>query len=705
MRDLRPLLAPTSVAIVGASSRLNAVAARPLTNLQEMEYGGAIYPINPHNSEIAGIPCYPNLEELPEVPELALLVLPAKHVLSTLESCARRQVRAAIVISAGFAERDPEGAQAQARMRELAQESGMVICGPNSLGVLNFVDRIPLTFGSVVDMKHFPGGRVGLVSQSGGVLVGLANRAFDAGVNISYAVATGNEADLELSETVEYLAENPGTDVVVAIVEAIRDGPRFLSLCDRLLELGKPLIVYKVGRSEKGKAAARSHTGALAGSYPVLQAVLHQRGVIEAEEIDDLFALAGACAGGRFPPVAGLGVITESGGAGAMAADRADELGLTVATIGEETEQRLKEFVPKFASSQVTNPFDVTSVIAENPASVGNMAEAFFEDPAVGGLLVITAGSGEPGKARMQALLDHADTSKKPVFGVILAGSSATPSYQLLRSGNIPAFHSPGKAVASMAALWHFAEARKRNKARSRAAKEPLASAAPFKDALAGLGRTPTEYDAKCFLKQWGLLVVEELLASSVSEAIEHAETLGYPVALKIQSPQIVHKTEVGGIRLNLNDPQAVETAYQEILDRAQEAKPTADVVGMLVSQMVPTPLELVAGIHVDPTFGPLILFGLGGIWVEVFDESAMCPAPLIAEDTLEMVAQLRGASLLQGARNMPAVRPEEIQSLLLTLSGIAMAAQGLLGGIDINPLVPTSDGRLMILDASLFFV
>ena len=386
-----------------------------------------------------------------------------------------------------------------------------------------------------------------------------------------------------------------------------------------------------------------------------------------------------------------------------MTADRADELGLTVATIGEGTEQRLKEFVPKFASDQVTNPFDVTSVIAENPASVGDMAEAFFEDPAVGGLLVITAGSGEPGKARMQALLDHADTSNKPVFGVILAGSSATPSYQLLRSGNIPAFHSPAKAVASMAALWHFTQARKRHQARSRASQKPVASAVRVKDALAGLGRAPTEYDAKRFLRQCGLLVVEERLASSVSEAIEHAETLGYPLALKIQSPQIVHKTEVGGISLNLNDRQAVETAYQEILARAQEAEPTAYIVGMLVSRMVPTPLELVAGMHVDPTFGPLILFGLGGIWVEVFDEAAMCPAPLIAEDTLEMVTQLRAASLLQGARNMPAVRPEEIQSLLLTLSEIAMAAGGLLGGIDINPLVPTSDGRLMILDASLY--
>ena len=213
------------------------------------------------------------------------------------------------------------------------------------------------------------------------------------------------------------------------------------------------------------------------------------------------------------------------------------------------------------------------------------------------------------------------------------------------------------------------------------------------------------EYDAKRFLKQCGLLVVEERLAQSAGEAVEYAKTLGYPVALKVQSPDIIHKTEVGGIRLNLDNAQAVETAYEEILAGAKKAIPQADIAGMLVSRMVSTPLELVAGIHVDPTFGPLILLGLGGIWVEVFDEATMCPAPLIPEDILEMVNQLRGNSLLNGARNMSAVRPEEIQKLLLTLSDIALASQGLLSGMDINPLVPTEDGRLMALDAALYFV
>ncbi|MCK5352883.1 acetate--CoA ligase family protein, partial [bacterium] len=356
-----------------------------------------------------------------------------------------------------------------------------------------------------------------------------------------------------------------------------------------------------------------------------------------------------------------------------------------------------------FAPEQVTNPFDVTSIIAQNPASVGNMAEAFFDDPAVGGLLVITAGSGEPGKARMQALADHIHASEKPAFGVVLAGSSATLSYEFLRSNNIPAFHSPSKAVESMAGLWHFARARERHKARSRNEKKASDSQARYREALAAVGNAPTEYDAKRFLKQCGLSVVEEGLAQSPDEAVEHAKALGYPVALKVQSPDIIHKTEVGGIRLNLDNAQAVETAYEEILAGAKKSVPKADIVVILVSQMAPTPVEIVAGIHVDPTFGPLVLMGLGGVWVEVFDEATLCPAPLIAQDTVEMVNQLRGYSLLKGARNMPAVRPEEIQNLLLTLSDIALAGQGLLTGMDINPLVPTEDGRLMALDASLF--
>jgi acyl-CoA synthetase (NDP forming) len=530
----------------------------------------------------------------------------------------------------------------------------------------------------------------------------LANRAFDAGVGISYGVATGNEADLDLTEALHYLAEDPHTDVLVAVIESIRTGPRFFSLCDRLMELKKPLIAYKIARSELGSAAALSHTGALAGSYQALQAVFRQRGVIEARDIDDLFALAGACTAGRLPRGPGIGVITDSGGAGAIVADRAEDLGLTVPVVSDDTVKRLKEFVPPFATGEVSNPFDATAAISENPASVGPMSQAFLDDPAIDGLVVITAGSGEPGKARFTALLEHVSSTDKPVFGVTLAGSSAALPYEALRSGNLPAYHSSGKAVESMAALLHFSRALERHQARSEGRRKNSLKA-DLMDTLEGLGEAPTEYDSKRFLKQCGIPVVDEWLATSAEEAARQAENLGYPVVLKIQSPQIIHKTEAGGIRLNLANARAVESAYEEIMSRVRKTAPAADITGILVSQMLPTPLELIAGIHRDPTFGPLILFGLGGLWVEVFDETAMRPAPVTPEDIADMVEQLRGVSLLRGARNMPAVQPEAIESLLLTLSDIAMAAGESITGIDINPLVATTEGHLVALDASVY--
>lgn len=701
MRDLRPLLAPTSIAIVGASSRPNTVASRPLTNLQQIGYDGAIYLVNPNRTKIGEIRCYPNLDELPKVPEAVLLVVSSKHVMPMLENCSKLGVKAAIVVSAGFAETGQEGAHAQIRMKELSADTGLIICGPNSLGVINFVDKIPLTFGSVTDMEDAPGGRVGLVSQSGGLLVGLANRAFDAGVNISYGVATGNEADLDLTEALHYLAEKTCSDVLVAVVESIRNGPRFLSLCDRLLELNKPLIVYKIARSETGNAAALSHTGALAGSYEALQSIFQQKGVIEARDLDDLFILAGACRAGRFPKGPGIGVITDSGGAGAIVADRAEDLGLTVPALSDDTVKRLKTFLPPFTTGQVCNPFDATAAISENPTSVGPMSEALINDSAIDGLVVITAGSGEPGKSRFTALLEHAPSTDKPIFGVTLAGSSAALPYETLRSANLPAYHSSGKAVESMAALLHFSRALKRHKAHSKGRTRNNLDT-DLQVALNSLSKSPTEYDSKCFLKQCGIPIVDEYLVTSAEDAVHRAEDLGYPVVLKIQSPQIVHKTEVGGIRLNLNDAEAVENAYQFIMRQIKKTVPTADIKGILVSKMLPTPLELIAGIHTDPTFGRLILFGLGGIWVEVFDEVAMRPSPVISEDIVDMIEQLRGVSLLQGARNMPPVKPKAIESLLLTLSDIAMSAGSSLIGVDINPLVPTAEGDLIALDASI---
>ncbi|HEY7061025.1 MAG TPA: acetate--CoA ligase family protein [Chloroflexota bacterium] len=700
MRDLRPLLVPRSVAILGASSRATSVAGRPLANLLQVSYSGALYPINPQRDEIAGLRSYPSLDALPEVPELALIVVPQAHVLAAVEQCAERGVRAAIVISAGFAEAGAEGVRAQQRMGEVARASGMIVCGPNSLGLLNYVDRVPLSFTTAGDMLKGPAGRIGFVSQSGGLMTTIANRACDAGIGVSRAVATGNEADLTVAEVLEYLADDPATDACVVLLEPVRDGPRFLAVCDKLLECGKPLVAYKIGRSAAGAAAAASHTGALAGSYAPLQAVFRQRGLIEAQDTEDLFDLAAAAAAGRYPAGNGVAITTSSGGAGAIAADEAEERGLAVVPFGPATVERLQALVPAYGSGAVVNPFDLGVAIGDATVE-SQTAAAVLDDPAVDALVLCTPGVAEPGRQSAEHLAGLAAATPKPALPVILGGSHSAAARAVLREARVPVFASPRKAVLALDGLRRFA------RARAAQAAAPAPNAAPLearvRRLLEQVGPRPTEHDAKRFLAQVGVPVVEEYVAQSADEAVRCAELVGYPVALKVLSPDITHKTEVGGVRLGLADADAVRAAYDAVLASGRAAAPVAAITGALVSAMLPTPLELIAGVHTDPTFGPLVLFGLGGIWVEVYGDVAMRPAPLRPGDAAAMLAELRGAALLQGARSLPPVAPEAIERLLLALSDLAVGSAGLLAGVDVNPLVPTADGELVALDATLY--
>jgi acyl-CoA synthetase (NDP forming) len=700
LRDLRPLLTPASIAIIGASSRPDSLAGRPLAHLQRQRFPGPIYPINPQRTEIAGLPCYPSVEAVPQAPELALIVLPGAHVLPALEGCARLGVRAAVVISSGFAEVDGDGASKQKKMGELAAATDMVICGPNSIGILNFVDNIPLTFAPNSDIGRRQPGRAAFVSQSGGLMASLGNRLFDAAVGLNYAIATGNEADLTLVEALEYLAEEPSTDTLIAIIEEIRDGPRFLALCRRLLHLGKPLIAHKIGRSEVGSAAVRSHTGALAGSYRALQAVFRQFGVIEAPDLDDIIDLAATVAAGHWPRGNNIAIVTSSGGAGAAAADSADDLALRVSPFDAQTQQRLREFLPGFSAGAVQNPFDVTAQAIENPSASAEIARILLADATVDGLVMISPGAAEQGQERAEQLIAATATTDKPFLQVLLSGSVAALMCETLRRAGVPVFHSPAKAMAAITRLRHFVRARElaslRQERRAEVRERLL-------EALAKSGSQSTEYEVKRLLQRFGITVVEERLARSAEEAVSAAEELGYPVVVKVHSPDITHKTEVGGVRLNLTNAKRVREAYSSVLAGAAQSAPRAKLDGVLVSRMVDVRLELIAGFHTDPTFGPLVLFGLGGIWAEALNDVAMRPAPIAQDEVEEMVQELRGAALLRGARGLPGIQPGALQCLLLALSDIAVASAGQLEGIDINPAAVTADGRLIVLDASLF--
>src|SRR5581483_3609666 len=389
---------------------------------------------------------------------------------------------------------------------------------------------------------------------------------------------------------------------------------------------------------------------ALAGSYAALQAVFRQRGVIEAQDTEDLFDLAAAAVAGQFPAGPGVAIMTSSGGAGAIAADQAEECGLQVVPFGQATVERLEALVPAFGSGAVVNPFDIAVAAIENAAAESQMAAAVLDDPAVDGLVLCTPGVGEPGRQSATYLAELARATPKPALPVVLGGSHSAAAREVLRQARVPVFASPRKAVLALDGLRRFAQAR------AAQAAAPTPNAAPLearvRRLLDGVGPRPTEHDAKRFLAQVGVPVVEEYVAQSADEAVRCAELVGYPVALKVLSPDIVHKTEVGGVRLGLTDADAVRAAYAEVLARVRAAAPGAEIAGALVSAMVPTPLELIAGLHTDPTLGAL-----------------------------------RGARLLQGARGLPPVAPEAVERLLRVLSDLAVAGVGRLSGVDINPL------------------
>ncbi|MCS5734549.1 acetate--CoA ligase family protein [Herbiconiux daphne] len=697
MRDLTPLLAPRSIAIVGASSTLTALAGKPVAFLRDSGVDVAVYPVNPSRDEIGGYTAYPDPSALPEAPDVGLVLVPAQAVVAAVEALAKRGAKAAVVISSGFGEGDrAEGAAAQARMGEIAREHGMLLLGPNTLGVHDYVRGLPLSFVWYGRKASDPAGTVAVVSQSGSGMTSLSDRLLDAGLPLGYGIATGNEADVTVVDVLEHLAEDDRVKVIAAVFEEVRDGTRFIAVLRRLRELGKPLVALKVGRTESGSAMVKSHTGALAGSYPTLKALLRQYGVIEVTDLDQIPGMVAAALLGHLPTVDGIAVVTNSGGAAAIAADRADELGVPLAQLGELAQGKVRENLPAFAQDQaVGNPIDVTAQSMQRPFSMVDIVDALVEDPAVGGVVHAVPSSGGPaGGQWVDRLADTVHSSPKPVVSVILSGKESDGLRQRLRDRGVPVFSSPAAAVEALQLLRRF----------GRAVESAAQPAAPAEEREPiPLPATITENSTLQWLSEYGVPVARQLLAATPEAAAEAAEELGYPVAVKISSPQIAHKTEVGGVALGLGDAASVKAAAQQVLASAAAARPDAVLEGVTVSRMVTPVLELISGIHIDPTFGPVVLLGLGGIWAEVLGDVTMRGLPLGPDEAERMVDDLQGAPLLRGARGRTPVDPAALSALVDALARIAVEHDGELGGLDLNPVAVTAEGELVVLDAALF--
>lgn len=680
-RGLTALFEPRSIAVLGASADPGRIGGKPVANLLRYGFAGPVYPINPRHGTVQGLPAYPDIGSVPGPVDLAVLALPAALTLEALEASARAGVGAAIVFASGFGEMDAAGARAQQALAALAQRTGMRILGPNCLGAMNIASGAICTFGQAPHLGLPPPGSLSFVSQSGAFGTFTFVTAMQRGLPASRWITTGNEADIDIADCIAWLADDPATAVIMAYMEGCRNGPKLIDALRRARAASKPVVIMKVGRSTAGAAAAQSHTAALAGADAVYDAVLRQYGAWRATSVDEFLDVGYAALVGLRPAGRRLGIITMSGGAGVLMADAAEDAKLEVPPLPPETQSALREILP-FAGVQ--NPVDVTGQIANDRSLYIRFGRVMLREGGYDSIVGFHAVGGldeENGPVIGESWETlRAEFPELPVFLSMRSRPELRARLEVLR---IPVFDEPGRMVHAVAALTRFAPA-----------SEPLSVP---RGASTLSGEALSEAAASRVLAAAGLAMVEHRVVNEAGAAVMAAAALGYPVVLKIVSADIAHKTDIGGVRLNLADAAAVAAAYEAIRAAVARHAPAARVEGVMVAPMVRGGIELILGVQSDPVFGPMVMLGLGGILVEVMRDVVFRHAPFGLEEARAMIGELRGARLLHGVRGGPPADIEALARALVALGQFASDNAGRLGGVEINPLLvlPCGSGVL----------
>ncbi|WP_256839864.1 acetate--CoA ligase family protein [Ornithinimicrobium faecis] len=691
---LEDLLQARSIAIVGASENPLKPTGRTLRYLRMHGFAGTVYPVNPTRDTVQGLPCWPSVAALPAAPDLAVIALPAASVIEAVRACGQRGVPVAIVYSSGFDEVGGAGEDLQAELAQVAREHGIRVLGPNTNGVIGATGRVTATFMSGIDDETLAlrDDGIAFVTQSGAMGGFIVRQAQLAGLGIGTFVATGNEMDLSLPELIDLLVEAPTTRTVLAYVEGIRDPDRFRAALARARDRGVPVVVMKVGRSEVGAAAAATHTGAVAGSDGVFDGLLRQHGAARAHDIDHLLDLGRIFALGRPPRGRRLSVVTLSGGAGVLVSDAAADLGIEVPRWDDEWAAQLQAVLPEFAA--VRNPIDTTGALVTDPTLLTGALEVMGRHPETDVILVV-AGNMQQQEAEVCDIIAQAAAATDTlVVTVWIGGSGTVPG--LLADRGLPAFSEPVRAVRAIAALMD-------------AAGLPVATAAGDDEQVApppadadgvedASGVVIDEVAVKQVLARHGVPTVPEEAVSTAAQAVDAAERVGYPVVLKLLSSEVAHKSELGAVRVGLADAGSVRTAADEIVALAT-ARGVADI-RLVVQQMVSAETELILGMRRDPTFGPVIVLGIGGTLTEVVQDVQVRVPPLVAADVEQMCADLRFSELLDGPRGRAPV-----DRAALTTAVLAFAQAVTEEGVDwesaeVNPLLIDGQGRPVAVDA-----
>lgn len=683
-----PIFSPQSIAVIGASQTPGSVGQAVFNNILQGGYTGTVYPVNIKAHSVGGVRAYPSIRDLPEQADLAIIIVPAPAVPSVVEECGKSGVKGLVVVSAGFKEVGEDGARLERETAARAAKYSIRLVGPNCLGVVNTAQstRLNSSFASKMPAE----GSIAFASQSGALCAAILDYASGEKIGFSKFVSMGNKADLNENDLLEYLGTDPLTKVILLYVEDLVDGRGFVEVASRVTQT-KPILAVKAGVSPEGAKAATSHTGALAGSEEAYDAILRQSGVLRVESVIELFDYGRAFAEQPLPKGNRVAIVTNGGGPGIMATDACVRYGLQLAAFSETTKKRLRAGLPKAAS--VNNPVDVIGDAQADRYEVA-LKGALWDENVDCGLVMLTPQTMVNIKKVGETIAAVAPRSGKTIVGCLMGLVDVSPGVEVLRANKIPHYSFPEAAVRSLATMYDY----------QRWIERPRSEVRNFDDVDTGLARkiiakavragesNLSQHEAMSVLKAYGFPTVATIFSKTREEAVKVAAKIGFPVVLKIVSRDIAHKVDVGGVKLDLATERQVRAAYDEIMKNVRAHVPTARIEGVEVQEYVVDGRETIIGLRRDPRFGPLLMFGLGGIYVEAYRDVSFRLAPIRELSAFHMISQLRGSKILEGSRGQPPVDKKVLAECIERMSQLAIQLPNV-KELDINPLVAFEKG------------
>lgn len=697
LEHLHALFRPQSIAIIGASTNPMKPGGQPLAALLASGYSGEILPVNPRYEEISGLKCYASLMDISVPVDLAIIAVPAKDVENVMLQCVKQKVKTAIIFTSGFAETGEEGLRLQEELLKITKPAGLRFAGPNCLGLVNAPEKVMANFA----VSHHPEKVVkenafAFISQSGGFGTITYAEAQKQGLGAEILVSTGNEADLDFTTFIKYMVKHTNVKAIGGYLEGVREGKGFAEVADEALEKGVPLLILKVGKYQVSAQAAQSHTGSMVGNDDIYQGLFDQKGIIRVNGIEEMLPMLNLFSDRKLPKGKKIGILSTSGGGSVYIADLCADLGLEVTTLSQETLQKLEQILPAFVSAG--NPVDLTSQAMVEKGMLKNALEVLFEDTNVDLVILHFNVMGqETTRVIINDIKEAYDQSAKPMMCVGWSHDENDHllAQNLIRLAGLPNSLQPEHGVRALAALAHYAEQyRLRYNSTDKTHQTKTDIDNPGYRYLKELGKTTlNEKEAKGLLKLYNIPVAQEQIATSPEEAVSIAKTIGFPVVLKILSADILHKTEVGGVQLNLQTEEAVYEAYTQIFNKAKTTLPNANIDGVLVAEMLPPGREIILGVKNDSVFGNSIVVGLGGIFVEVLKDFVSAIPPLARYEAEGMLKKLKGYPILESFRNMGPADLDALLDVLINLSKIAIDLEGLISELEINPLIVGEKG------------